>query len=61
MSGSNGHDRELAAAIAGESDRAEKRFLEAVHALELAKDPEWQRRNAGLIAAVRRWQGAGHE
>ena len=51
--GGNGCDRELAEALVGQ----EKHFAEVVRAIALARDPEWQRKNAGLIAAVRRWQG----
>jgi hypothetical protein len=44
----------MASAIEGESARQEKRFAEVMRALQLANDPEWLRKHAGLIAAVRR-------
>jgi hypothetical protein len=50
----NGHDEAVAAALAGESARQEKRFAEVVRAIALASDPEWRSKNAHIIEAVRR-------
>jgi hypothetical protein len=50
----NGHDAAIAAALAGEDARQEKRFAEVVRALALAHDPQWRAENAQLIDAIRR-------
>jgi hypothetical protein len=52
--GSNGCDAAVAAAIEGESARQEKVFAQVTRALALANDPEWRRKHAHLIDAVRR-------
>jgi hypothetical protein len=54
MSGSNGHDAAVAAAIGGESARQEKRFAELLRAIALAHDPQSLRDNARLLDVVRR-------